>query len=1540
MPLVSTGVRYDVIARDSASRVFRTVGDNADRLGGRLGKLAKATAYAGAAMAGGLAAGMAVSTEKAVKFEASMMKIQTQAGATAGDVKVLSAQVLGLAKTSQQGPEKLSEALYHLKSVGMDNADAMKALKTSSDLAAVGGADLEATTNALAGAWRTGIKGATSFGQSAATLNSIIGAGNMTMEDMVAALGTGILPTAKTFGLTFAQVGGALALFTDEGVDSASAATRLRMSISLLAAGSPAANKQLAKIGLTTDKLGNAMRSKDGLIGAVSLLKDHLDKSGLSATKQAALLSRAFGGGKSSSAILSMINNLDVLRKKQDQVNAGMGKYGPAVEAQRKTAAAQFSLLKSNLDVFAIKTGDKLLPPLTKFVTYINTTVLPESGRVSRALMSMVPVAQIERGLDTIGGLVDDFMRGFDKAPAKKKTLTLPTPTIKVPSTLIPDGLRKPLEVPSPTLKMATTPIPAGLKAPAPVKSQAQKLGEQLRGLISGGIGDAVGKVNWGKTGKQIGVGLGKAVDWVGAHGSDLVKRLAKAVGGLDWANVGKGLGVVAVPFAIGFVDNLFSPLFTTSFWSKHWLDTIIAAISVLPIDQVFSVVGKGLGKIPWGKLGESMDHIPWGRVFNWTKWITDPIGGAVRATGGFASRITTGFTDAFSRQFPRIAQGFSDQLMLLPVRLGDLGRLLKNKAGTLLTDFGEKLTGSIPGWGNKFVRGVLKFFGRYTFWQTGLQLVEGLLSGVGNGMTGIGKWINNHIVQPVVNWTKNLFGIHSPSTVFAEIGGWLISGLKSGVVGGIAGIGKWLYTHAIAPVIGAYAGAGGWLYGRGWAVITGLKSGVLDGVSKIGGWLGHHVISPVKSPFTSAGSWLSGTGSSLISGLKSGVVDSMKDISSWLKSTLVDPIVSAVEHWFGINSPSRVFAGIGGHLVSGLVKGLATSNGLDIAKTVFGDLPSALAAIVGKGLVHVEQLPGKALNALAGVGGAAKDLLDKVFSGGHNDLVGQWATDVRTVLSMLGAPPDALSAVLTRIRIESGGNPNAINLTDSNAKAGHPSQGLMQTIPSTFATYAGPFANRGINDPLASIYAGVNYAMHRYGANWISVMTRPGGYAAGGLAPVGQTAWVGEKGPELMQVTSRGTRIYSHGDSVALAKLGGIQLPGYAAGTVAAGQVAAATRRVQQEQAQVDRYRKLEREARSRAAKRRDQMLAEAAQKRLTAARTELAAAKKLATASGNISNTLANGFLKTLETGTAAGIASAVKSMNTRLQAAGLGSLVPGNLRTSARLQGLANQRASVQSRIAAAQQYATDQSTGLGDFLSLSNTPSASISSLISRMADRQKQASGFASEVAGLSKRGLDKNLLSQLAEAGPGSQLAALLAKASASDIAQLNKLAASQAKLTVSFGRTMADSMFDSGSQAGKGFLSGLQAQEKAIQAEMNRLAAGMVATIKKRLGIRSPSTVMRDQVGRQVALGAALGVRLHAPTATREAQRMADSMAAVRARGGAVPATAGRGGGQVVHYHQHTTYEINARTADYSVAELELLQRKSEARQRVGRAR
>ncbi|TDD51001.1 hypothetical protein E1286_11135 [Nonomuraea terrae] len=76
---------------------------------------------------------------------------------------------------------------------------------------------------------------------------------------------------------------------------------------------------------------------------------------------------------------------------------------------------------------------------------------------------------------------------------------------------------------------------------------------------------------------------------------------------------------------------------------------------------------------------------------------------------------------------------------------------------------------------------------------------------------------------------------------------------------------------------------------------------------------------------------------------------------------------------------------------------------------------------------------------------------------------------------------PVDIQRIWTVIYHESGGNPNAVNNWDVNARNGVPSQGLMQTIPPTFNAHALP-GYGGIREPVDNIIAGVLYTYSRYG--------------------------------------------------------------------------------------------------------------------------------------------------------------------------------------------------------------------------------------------------------------------------------------------------------------------------------------------------------------------------------------------------------------------------------------------------------------------------
>jgi TP901 family phage tail tape measure protein len=316
-----------------------------------------------------LAAIGGLSLKAATDFQQAMTLIQTQAGASADEVKNMSAAILDMVSGgAEQTPKELADALFHIESVGLRGADALKALKAASDGAAVGQANLEDVTNALASAIKSGIKGTADFEGTMAVLNSVVGAGNMRMTDLVGALSTGILPAARSAGLSLQDVGAAIALMTSNGVPAEDAATRLRMTFSLMEAPTHQARAALASIGITSNQLADDMRNK-GLIPAIQDLADHLEHSGKTATEQAQVIEHAFGGGRTSSAIMTLVQNTGELKNTLDRVNQGVSNFGTDVTVQSQTASARFAEGQAKMQEAAIKFGQALQGPVGAALT-------------------------------------------------------------------------------------------------------------------------------------------------------------------------------------------------------------------------------------------------------------------------------------------------------------------------------------------------------------------------------------------------------------------------------------------------------------------------------------------------------------------------------------------------------------------------------------------------------------------------------------------------------------------------------------------------------------------------------------------------------------------------------------------------------------------------------------------------------------------------------------------------------------------------------------------------------------------------------------------------------------------------------------------------------------------------------------------------------------------------------------------------------------------------------------------------------------------
>lgn len=341
----------------------------------------------------------AASTKMAMDFQQSMELLHTNAGVPQDQIARLSNQILDLAGAVGFSPNSLALAMFHISTAGQGiftTAQQLDQLKVAAEGAAIGQANLDDTTYALTSTLAANVKGAQDYQQTMGTLLGVVQAGDMHLSDLNEVIGTGLMGTLSTFGVSLQSAGAALADFGDLGEKGAAAGTRLRMMLTLMASPSQAAAKILGDLGLTTDEVNTAtgtmnevfaktgltttrladdLRGPNGIYTAVTDLKTSLEKAGLSASQTDAVLSKAFGGGRTDAALLQLLNTTDRLDLKYQQIGTDAGNFSDNWVAQQQTMKEQWDKAWSGIQADMIRLGDAVMPTVAHAMTEIGKAV-------------------------------------------------------------------------------------------------------------------------------------------------------------------------------------------------------------------------------------------------------------------------------------------------------------------------------------------------------------------------------------------------------------------------------------------------------------------------------------------------------------------------------------------------------------------------------------------------------------------------------------------------------------------------------------------------------------------------------------------------------------------------------------------------------------------------------------------------------------------------------------------------------------------------------------------------------------------------------------------------------------------------------------------------------------------------------------------------------------------------------------------------------------------------------------------------------------
>jgi phage-related minor tail protein len=199
--------------------------------------------------------------------------------------------------------------------------------------------------------------------------------------------------------------------------------------------------------------------------------------------------------------------------------------------------------------------------------------------------------------------------------------------------------------------------------------------------------------------------------------------------------------------------------------------------------------------------------------------------------------------------------------------------------------------------------------------------------------------------------------------------------------------------------------------------------------------------------------------------------------------------------------------------------------------------------------------------------------------------------------------------------------------------------------------------------------------------------------------------------------------------------------------------------------------------------------------------------------------------------------------------------------------------------------------------------------SASAMLSRLKAKLSGIVNFRKNLQALAKRGFGRGIINQLAQAGPeeGGQMAEALMNANAAQIKDFNGTYNAINDQSSKLGKWASSNYYDAGIASTEGLIKGLKSKESKLTQAIEKMAEKMVKTLRKKLGIKSPSRVFRRD-GNFTGEGFALGVEDQADAVqdavntlagTRPTGRLANSSLA---REAAVAATSSAAGATTVH--------------------------------------
>ena len=330
------------------------------------------TAVAGIALAavGAVASIGGAAVRMASEFEDNFAKIQGLVGVAKGDLGELQEAAARLGPQFGRSANEAADALFFITSAGLRGKDAIDVLEASLKGAAIGLGDTKTIADLATSAMNAyGVENL-SGAKAVDVLAEAVREGKLEPQELAGSMGQ-VLPIASELGVSFAEVGAAMAAMSRTGTDASSASTQLRGILNSLIKPTSEAERTLAGMGLSAEGLREQIK-EEGLLSTLETLTGAFDGN-IEATAS------VFGNVRALTGVLDLMGkNVDGTREIFGNMTDDLGVLDDAMGIVEDTASFKFKKAMETARASLLPVGtmlleiggrllDRLMPTIERF---------------------------------------------------------------------------------------------------------------------------------------------------------------------------------------------------------------------------------------------------------------------------------------------------------------------------------------------------------------------------------------------------------------------------------------------------------------------------------------------------------------------------------------------------------------------------------------------------------------------------------------------------------------------------------------------------------------------------------------------------------------------------------------------------------------------------------------------------------------------------------------------------------------------------------------------------------------------------------------------------------------------------------------------------------------------------------------------------------------------------------------------------------------------------------------------------------------------